>query len=178
MRNPTPDDLAAAQSLLASVHEWAAAGGLSAGYQHDHDEELGRYWYEAHWNRPNLLRDRYQAQDRCAPSTPPAPSRSSTLEDAREVIRLTQELQRVDAARKLGQCAGRKVIHREGRSFYADLMRRQYNGPFLSSFLRDSAGRREPARAHRIGEAGRGEWEPAVTTAHVEDSWPRRFRIR
>ena len=30
-----------------------------------------------------------------------------------------------DAARKLGQCAGRKVIHREGRSFYADLAQRQ-----------------------------------------------------
>jgi hypothetical protein len=46
MRHPeSSDDLAAAQTLLASVRKWAASSGLAASYQHDHDKELARYWY-------------------------------------------------------------------------------------------------------------------------------------
>ena len=89
MREPTADDYDALRKLSARVFNWPAGDGL---YQHDHDEELARYWYEADCNPPNPQRDRYQAQDICAPSTPAAPSRSNTLEDAREVIRLTREL--------------------------------------------------------------------------------------
>jgi hypothetical protein len=51
---PTPDDYAEAwrllspifEAILAPTSEATAADGLTAGgYLHDHDEELGMYWY-------------------------------------------------------------------------------------------------------------------------------------
>ena len=52
---PTPDDYAEARRLLApAVFGGTAADGLAAdGHQHDHDEELGYYWFNDPPPRPN-----------------------------------------------------------------------------------------------------------------------------
>lgn len=43
---PFPDDYAEARRLLAPVFEGIAAGRVTGGgYLHDHDEELGCYWF-------------------------------------------------------------------------------------------------------------------------------------
>ena len=92
---PTPYDFAAACRLLAPV-EWTGGGGLiAAPFLHDHDEELGMYWYQAERAQPSCPSPRqYPLPDRNVPSPPPSALRSTTLEDAREVIHLTRELRR------------------------------------------------------------------------------------
>lgn len=70
MREPTRDDYAEARRLLAPVLEWTAVDGLTpAKYLHDHDEELGRYWFkdpprprdDAYWDETaDLLLDYFE----------------------------------------------------------------------------------------------------------------------
>ena len=92
---PIPYDFAAACRLLAPV-EWTGGGGLTAApFPHDHDEELGMYWYQA--ERAQLSYPsphQYPVPDRLMLSARPSAAPSTTLEDAREVIRLTRDLRR------------------------------------------------------------------------------------
>jgi hypothetical protein len=89
---PTPGNYAEARRLLAPVVEATPAGGLIAvRYHHDHDEELGCYWFgesaverRVEPERPHRLRHRE--------SPPNIQTTPNVLEDARDVVRWTREM--------------------------------------------------------------------------------------
>ena len=93
------------------------------------------------------------------------------------MVRQAWNLARGNAARKLDQYAARKVIHRKDVYSTPILCGDSKTDPLLPFF----EGQREPAWA------GERPQKPVrlhlstgteVTTAHLGNSWPRRFRIR
>ena len=87
---PTPDDYAEARKLLASVFDAPPAARLTAArYQHDHDDELGMYWYQG---PPATASTARTTPTNHAVSSSTECSLDAAADDARDVALLIGEL--------------------------------------------------------------------------------------